>query len=292
METENRRVCFDRVLKIEAYHFKGLMQKFPNHFHEYYVLGFVESGCRLLTCRNKKYTINEGDLLIFNPLDNHACEQIDDKTLDWRCFNIKGDVMRDMTREITGKDYLPQFMTNVVCQNEAVPLLKDLHEMVMSEINDFSKEETFYFLIEQLISHYTKDAVEEIVEISNEIQKSCDYMEMNYSEAITLSDLSGVSGLNKYTLIRNFTKQRGITPYQYLSTIRINEAKKLLEIGISPIDAAHQSGFTDQSHFTRFFKNFIGLPPKQYQDIFTTTNEIQQTKHNKRKHNRRQGGFN
>ena len=273
MEIENRRVRFDKDLKIEAYHFKGIMQKFPNHFHEYYVVGFVESGRRLLMCKKKKHTINKGDLLIFNPLDNHACEQIDDKTLDWRCFNIGGDVMRYMVSEITGKSYLPQFVTNVVCRSEVVHVLKDLHEMVMSEIKDFGKEETFYFLIEQLISNHTRDAVEEIGEISNEIQEACDYMEVNYIEAITLSDLSRVSGLNKYTLIRNFTKQRGITPYQYLSTIRINKAKKLLEIGISPIDAAHQSGFTDQSHFTRFFKNFIGLTPKQYQNIFTTTGE-------------------
>jgi transcriptional regulator GlxA family with amidase domain len=69
-------------------------------------------------------------------------------------------------------------------------------------------------------------------------------------------------------LIRNFTKQRGITPYQYLETIRVNYAKQLLEQGIEPIEAAGQAGFTDQSHFTKFFKNFIGATPKQYQNIF------------------------
>ena len=38
MGLEERTVCFDRDLEIEAYHFKGVMQKFPNHFHEYYVI--------------------------------------------------------------------------------------------------------------------------------------------------------------------------------------------------------------------------------------------------------------
>jgi transcriptional regulator GlxA family with amidase domain len=61
--------------------------------------------------------------------------------------------------------------------------------------------------------------------------------------------------------------QKGITPYQYLSTIRINKAKELLDSGVLPIDAAFQSGFTDQSHFTRFFKNFIGLTPGRYQSL-------------------------
>ena len=93
-------------------------------------------------------------------------------------------------------------------------------------------------------------------------------MESNFSESITLDDLSKLSGLNKYTLLRNFTKQRGVTPYQYLETIRIGEAKILLEKGVNPLDAAMQTGFADQSHFAKFFKKLIGLTPKQYGDIF------------------------
>lgn len=268
METEKRTVRFDGDLKIEAYHFEGIMQKFPNHFHEYYVLGFVKSGRRFLTCKNRKYTINPGDLLLFNPLDNHACEQTDDQALDWRCVNVEKDIMRLMAAEITGKDCPPAFTTTVVCQSGAVPALKDLHDMIMKESKGFNKEEIFYFLVERLITHYTKPVTESLTRVSKEIEKACGYMEDNYAETITLTDLSQVSGLNKYTLLRNFTMQRGITPYQYLSTVRVNKAKKLLEAGVSPIEAALQSGFADQSHFTRFFRNFIGLTPKLYQDIY------------------------
>ena len=273
MEAENRTVRLDHDLKIEAYHFEGIMQKFPNHFHEYYVLGFVEKGRRFLTCKNREYTINAGDLLLFNPLDNHTCEQVDDNALDWRCLNIEKDVMRRIAGEITGNDCLPVFTSTVACQSEAVTVLRDLHEMIMNEVKDFEKEETFYFLIEQLIADFTEPATETLIQISREIQSACDYMENNYTETITLADLSKVSGLNKHTLLRSFTLQRGITPYQYLSTIRISKAKKLLEAGVSPIETALQSGFADQSHFTRFFKNFIGLTPKLYQDIFSEDSE-------------------
>jgi transcriptional regulator GlxA family with amidase domain len=69
-------------------------------------------------------------------------------------------------------------------------------------------------------------------------------------------------------LLRSFTKQNGISPYSYLESIRIGKAKKLLEQGIAPIDVAIQTGFTDQSHFTNFFKKFIGLTPKQYMNIY------------------------
>jgi len=45
-------------------------------------------------------------------------------------------------------------------------------------------------------------------------------------------------------------------------------AKKYLEQGADPLDAAMKTGFTDQSHFTKFFKKLIGLTPRQYADIF------------------------
>ncbi|WP_334307437.1 helix-turn-helix domain-containing protein [Anaerotignum sp. MB30-C6] len=37
----------------------------------------------------------------------------------------------------------------------------------------------------------------------------------------------------------------------------------MLKRGVLPIDVALQTGFTDQSHFSNFFKRFIGLTPKQ-----------------------------
>jgi len=53
-----------------------------------------------------------------------------------------------------------------------------------------------------------------------------------------------------------------------LETIRIDKAKKMLEQGLPPMEAALQTGFVDQSHFSNFFKKFIGLTPKQYMKIF------------------------
>ena len=61
------------------------MQKFFNHFNEHYVLAVVAGGHRFLTCNNRKYIINAGDLVLFNPLDNLACEQEDNMGLDGRC---------------------------------------------------------------------------------------------------------------------------------------------------------------------------------------------------------------
>jgi len=273
MEREIRTVKYDAELKVEAYHFQGIMQKFPNHFHKYYVIGFIEKGKRYLSCKNKEYRIEQGDLLIFNPDDTHTCEQVDGKTLDYRCINIQSEIMSKAVFEIKGKEYLPYFTSQVVYHSELVYVLRGLHEMIMEGEKDFRKEETFFLLLEQLINEYTQQA-DSTAEPKQSIEASviCEFLEEHYAENITLTDLCKLTGLSKYYLIRSFTKQRGITPYSYLETIRIDKAKKMLEQGVLPIDVALQAGFTDQSHFTNFFKKFIGLTPKQYMNIFKVVN--------------------
>ena len=85
---------------------------------------------------------------------------------------------------------------------------------------------------------------------------------------IYLDQICHLEGLSKSTLLRAFTKSKGVTPYSYLQNIRIGEAKKLLEQGLPPVEAALQTGFSDQSHFTNYFNRYIGLAPGVYRDIF------------------------
>lgn len=55
--------------------------------------------------------------------------------------------------------------------------------------------------------------------------------------------------------------------------MRINAAKTLLAQGIPPLEAALQTGFSDQSHFTHYFSSFIGLAPGVYREIFVDTHK-------------------
>ncbi|MGF9697069.1 MULTISPECIES: AraC family ligand binding domain-containing protein [Paenibacillus] len=269
MTREVRTVVFDTGLQLEAYQFEGIMQKFPNHFHDYYVIGFIEQGKRHLVCNNEEYMLNSGDMIVFNPHDPHACEQVDGRTLDYRCINIQPEVMREYAREITGQDYLPRFRAPVLYQNELVSSLHELHLMILEEQSDFGKEELLLLLLEQLLRD-NADAEPPLSsqDVTIEIKRLCEYIESHYMDSITLNELAELTGMSKYHLIRRFTRQKGISPYRYLETIRINHAKRLLEQGQLPIEVAAQTGFSDQSHFTNFFKKLIGLTPKQYRRIF------------------------
>ncbi len=269
MRKETRTVVYDDELRIEAYRFEGIVQPFPNHFHEYYVIGFIEDGERCLSCRNQEYTIAKGNIVLFNPGDNHACVQSDDGTLDYRGFNITKEVMLDLAEEATGKRELPGFSKTVIFDEEVTCYLHPLHELVMKGSCEFGKEENLLFLISLLIQRYGQPFKSCIPECREEIEKACDFMEQRFADRIYLDQICRYAGLSKSTLLRAFTKSKGVTPYSYLENIRIGKAKKLLEQGVPPIEAAMQTGFSDQSHFTNYFNRFIGLAPGLYRDIFS-----------------------
>lgn len=275
MANEIRTVYQDPDLDIEAYRFKGIMQKFPPHFHEYYVIGFIEKGQRHLVCQGKEYIINPGDILIFNPYDTHSCEQIDGKTLDYRCLNVSTTTMKKIMLEIQCCDDLPYFQKNVLFHNDISSSLKELHMNILRKNKEFRKEELFLYLIEALIQNNSSLTIQPTkIETSQEIQLVCEYLEENYTRTIKLEELSQMTNGNKYQLLRSFTKQKGITPYSYLETIRVNHAKTLLENNKRPIEVTSLIGFSDQSHLTKSFKRRIGLTPKQYMKSFESKGVI------------------
>ena len=273
MKKETRTVVYDDELRIEAYRFEGIVQPFPNHFHEYYVIGFIEDGQRILSCRNQEYALKKGNILLFNPGDNHACVQSDDGTLDYRGFNITKEVMLDLAEEVTGRRELPGFSKTVIFDEEVTCYLHPLHELVMKGSCEFGKEENLLLLISLLIQRYGQPFESCIPECREEIEKACDFMEQHFADRIYLDQICRYAGLSKSTLLRAFTKSKGVTPYSYLENIRIGKAKKLLEQGVPPIEAAMQTCFSDQSHFTNYFNRFIGLAPGLYRDIFLEKEE-------------------
>lgn len=70
--------------------------------------------------------------------------------------------------------------------------------------------------------------------------------------------------LSRFQSDRRFVYRNGLPPYAYQLCLRIARAKHLLRAGASPSQAASAQGFADQSHFTRHFRRWVGLTPRQY----------------------------
>lgn len=152
----------------------------------------------------------------------------------------------------------------MICQ------LQSLHELIMNGFRDFKKEEVLLFLAALLIQRYGQPFEECIPECREEIERTCEFIEAHYTERIRLNEICRHAGLSKSTLLRAFTRSKGVTPYGYLESIRIGAARELLKNGTAPVDAALQTSFSDQSHFTNYFSRLIGVAPGVYRDIFVS----------------------
>lgn len=271
MKKEVRTVCFDESLELEAVRFEGISQPFPNHFHDYYVVGLVLRGTREMLCKNRSRIIGGGDVLLLEPADSHGCADVGEGAFDYVSLNVSESVMRRLAEEITNEDAPPHFSENVVKDRETAELIERLCGLIFEDGAELEKEETLLLLISNIIESYGAPFLRTVAPPSKEraeVVRVCEFIDEHYAERLSLSELCRVAGMSKSTLLRSFAKVRGITPYRYLQSVRINRARELLEQGSQPADAAMLTGFADQSHFSNAFHTFLGLSPAAYGKIF------------------------
>lgn len=87
----------------------------------------------------------------------------------------------------------------------------------------------------------------------------------NYAHAAPVSAMVAMSRLPERSFKRRFTQATGLTPIDYVHTLRVEEAKQLLETTRSPVDAiANEIGYEDGSFFRRLFRRKVGMTPHAY----------------------------
>lgn len=98
-----------------------------------------------------------------------------------------------------------------------------------------------------------------------QIRTVSEYIEQHYAENIRLEQLISLSGMSKNKFIQTFSEVFNMTPWHYLTTIRLNAVRKLLETTDKLLsEIASETGFFDQSHLTRTFKKERGITPGEY----------------------------
>lgn len=91
-----------------------------------------------------------------------------------------------------------------------------------------------------------------------------DVLQANPGDDHSISSLSSIAGLNQKYLIDVFTRDVGLPPHRYLTSIRIDRAKDQLVRGEAMQRVAQDLGFYDQSHFSRTFKRYVRVTPSQF----------------------------
>ncbi|MDB5085167.1 MAG: two-component system response regulator [Bacilli bacterium] len=99
------------------------------------------------------------------------------------------------------------------------------------------------------------------------IRRALRYMLQNYSSNLSLQDIADYVKLSRSYLSDLFSKETGETVSQVLTQIRIEKAKRLLELQNShTYEVAEKVGFVDAKHFSKVFKRYTGLSPREYRE--------------------------
>jgi transcriptional regulator GlxA family with amidase domain len=77
------------------------------------------------------------------------------------------------------------------------------------------------------------------------------------------------AGIAERSFKRRFLQATGMSPLEYMHTLRLEEAKQMLEASDEPIEAiANEVGYEDAGFFSRLFRRSVGLSPAQYRKRF------------------------
>jgi transcriptional regulator GlxA family with amidase domain len=77
--------------------------------------------------------------------------------------------------------------------------------------------------------------------------------------------MAAESGLSERSFLRRFKKATGQSPLEYIQTLRIEEAKQLLETSDEPLDAiAAEVGYSEASAFRHLFRKLVGVTASVY----------------------------
>lgn len=100
----------------------------------------------------------------------------------------------------------------------------------------------------------------------NLLKPAIDYIHRKYTkELISVETLSEVCGISYEYCRQLFLRFFGCSPVKYINQLKLARAKELLSSGLYSVgEAAFLSGFSDVSHFSRFFKANVGVLPSEY----------------------------
>jgi len=99
-----------------------------------------------------------------------------------------------------------------------------------------------------------------------QLRRATEYMAEHLADTVLLKDLAGQTGLSPSRFGRAFKLSMGISPHRWQMNLRVLEAQEMLREGTrSQADIALATGFAEQSHLSRVFKEVVGVPPGLWQ---------------------------
>ncbi len=270
ISTEQRITRISSIDNLELLRAKHLRQSFPRHTHERYAIGVIEQGALGFYYRGENVVATSGNISLCIPGEVHTGQPAGAEGWTYRMFYFDVSTLEKVASEIADRPHqLPFFQSGVIEDAPLAYQLRQLHyRLEQKETPRLEQETALVETLARMIVTYADDRppVYRVGQETSRVKILKQYIESNYSEDVSLSELSHLTHLSRYHLVRVFHNEVGLPPHAYLRQVRVKEAKRMLASGQPIASVAAATGFTDQSHLTRWFKRLWGVTPGQYRN--------------------------
>jgi two-component system response regulator YesN len=100
-----------------------------------------------------------------------------------------------------------------------------------------------------------------------DVKRIIDFLDLHYAEKINLDYAASLAGMNSAYFSRLFKKECGVGFVEFLTRLRMDQAKRLLETSDAKLlEVAEKVGFEDVNYFSKSFKKYTGISPSEYRE--------------------------
>lgn len=246
--------------------------RYHRHSHETYSFGVTETGAQTFTCRGARRTSAAGMVMAFNPDDPHDGHATDELGFTYSIVHIPASAVTEILGDRRGRHTgSPLFAEPVLRDRAAADALRRLSAAVTNAQRlavDEARDAAIRALVRctPLRTAITLDA-DDIPRLRRRdpgIVRVRDLLRDEYAREIGADELAATAGCSRFALYRAFMADVGMSPGDYQRQLRLRSARQLLAEGLSPAQAAAETGFTDQAHLTRWFGRCYGITPARY----------------------------
>ena len=261
-----------------TYHIENAGRSFqiPVHWHDEFEIIYVRSGFLTVSISGESYIGKTGEAFVVSPGNLHLMGS-QSGTVDYYTF-------------LFPLKYI-SFRTDDMLDEKLLEPLNSGHLMICPRVNDTAKE-----LCEQLIEIYEAKNDESESKITTQVRtkiillqfilemwkkgfviendtsgrntvekEMVSYIQQNFTGKISLREFGEQFHLSEKYISRYFKEHFHITLSQYITHLRLEHAKQLLQDTDTPVtEIAMQSGYQNVSYFIRSFKKTYGVSPLKY----------------------------
>ena len=228
------------------------------HRHSFYEIILCTEGSGIMKSQNKEYPYVAGRIYIIPPEVDHGTWSKEGITEMY--INIDHQIFSRMenppNRVIGFDDDADRTLTNIM----KMMLLRYIESKKSDGTLLLMYDLFLHLVMEKYSAMHTDSVVEDVKRL----------LVMNYNDPqLSLSKVLESTGYQKDYMRRRFIAECGVTPLEYLTALRIENAKKLIpqrkEMHLSVADIGELCGYYDGNYFSRIFKKHVGVSPEEYE---------------------------